>query len=379
MKENSDEGETKNNEDSEKTNRRVFKAKIFPLVWDNHEAIALILDDITHEKTIMELKVSDKNKDLVIAMISHELRTPLNGMLGLLEIIRKMLTQAEILPYLKACKNSSLLLLNLVNSILDFSQINNNKLKLVETEVSILDILAEVKSLFSNYCTTKELYLKTEVAPDVPRRILIDKTRLSQVLINLVGNAFKFTFKGGVKIIASLESEHPCRVKFEVEDSGIGIKEEDQEKLFKLFGRLEQHDKKVNTHGVGLGLTISNTIAILLNPLENKGIQVSSQYGKGTTFSFTVEVDIGKQDSSPLENVSFDSSNDKEISGTVVQKMSYYGNKERRLLHKISTFSKPSSKELLPSINHKLSTDFCLPNVLIRSTPKNLYAFVKQN
>ena len=372
-----DESIMENKESLELGARRVFKAKIFPLVWDNHEAIALVLDDITHEKTITELKISDKNKDLVIAMVSHELRTPLNGMLGLLEIIRKMLVQAEILPYLKACKNSSLLLLNLVNSILDFSQIKNNKLKLVETEVSIPELLSEIKSLFDNFCALKGLYLKMEVAPNVPKNILTDRTRLSQVLINLVGNAFKFTFEGGVKIIVSLESKKPCRIRFSVEDSGIGIKEEDQEKLFKLFGRLEQQDKKINTHGVGLGLTISNTIAMMLNPSENKGIQVSSIYGKGTSFYFAVQVnkkvkkEAESDESLDFGDSSFESDVERDASKTVVEKMANYEQKEKKGLHSVTTMNRVKSNCLLPNINSKSTLMPCPPEVLLKSVRIN--------
>ncbi len=133
------------------------------------------------------------------------------------------------------------------------------------------------------------LYLDTNIDPRVPNSINTDKGRLGQILINLLGNAFKFTFKGGVTIRVDLISQNPLRVRFSVDDTGIGIKKEDQEKLFKMYGKVEQQDKKINTHGVGLGLTISNTLATLLNPTENKGIQVESEVDIGTTFSFVVE------------------------------------------------------------------------------------------
>jgi len=145
--------------------KRVFEVKIFSLVWDEDEAIALALDDITKQKTITELKVTDKNKDLVIAMGSHELRTPLNGMLGLLNIAKTMIPDQEANSYLDACKNSGTFLLNLVNSILDMSQIQNKKLKLVYTKANIQDLLVEIKSLFESFCLTKILYLNIELAP----------------------------------------------------------------------------------------------------------------------------------------------------------------------------------------------------------------------
>jgi len=343
--------------------RRAFKVKIIPLIWDDKESIGLVLDDITHERTIMELKIADKNKDLVIAMVSHELRTPLNGMLGIIDIIEKMLVQADVLPYLTACKNSSLMLLNLVNSILDFSQIKNKKLKLVHSQVNLSDLLHEIKSLFDYFCVIKELYLNIEIDSGVPETINIDETRLRQILINLVGNALKFTFKGGVTIKVRLEES--LKLKFSVEDTGIGIKEEDQPKLFKLFGRLEHQDKKINTHGVGLGLTISNTIVMLLNPSQKKGIEVSSKHGKGTVFSFLVECDsqVEKTDSQEEEEEEEEGGSDQNLttlederknSLCIFEKLNTYQTEEDRELIPMENLSRCKSKHFLPTVDSRI-------------------------
>jgi len=177
---------------------------------------------------------------------------------------------------------------------LDFSQIKNNKLKLVYSEVSIENLLNEIKPLFDHFCRIKNLSLEVKISPLVPKFLTTDRTRLSQVLVNLLGNAFKFTFKGGVKISVNLESLSPCIIEFLIEDSGIGIKDEDKGKLFKLFGRIEHEDQNINTHGVGLGLTISNMLVVSLNPSMKSGITFNSEKGKGSTFSFTVE-DVKKE------------------------------------------------------------------------------------
>ena len=181
------------------------------------------------------------------------------------------------------------LLLSLVNSILDLSQIKNNKLTLIYAKIDVKETLDEIKALFNYFCVLKNLYLDVEIHPDVCKTINTDKNRLSQIIINLLGNAFKFTINGGITIKVEVESQDPYRIRFSVRDTGIGIKKEDQDKLFKLFGRLEHTDKKINTSGVGLGLTISNTLALLLNPSEQKGIEVVSESDKGSTFSFAVE------------------------------------------------------------------------------------------
>ena len=277
--------------------KKVYKAKLFMLTWDDEEeALAVMLDDVTKQKRIIELKIADKNKDLVIATVSHELRTPLNGMLGLLDIAKSKILPPEnpVHSYLNACKNNGLLLLSLINSILDLSQIKNNKFKLVHSKISIHDLLNEIKSLFEYSCVLKKLDLKIEIDPQIPKIITTDKNRLSQILINLLGNAFKFTFQGGITVKATLNSTLPARIKFSVIDTGIGIKQEDQKKLFKLFGRLDQEDKTVNTGGVGLGLTISTSLACLLSSSNQAGINLESEFGKGSTFSFVIDCQLSQ-------------------------------------------------------------------------------------
>ena len=277
--------------------KKMYKAKLFLLTWDDEEeALAVMLDDITKQKRIVELKIADKNKDLVIATVSHELRTPLNGMLGLLDIAKSKISPSEtpVHSYLNACKNNGLLLLSLINSILDLSQIKNNKFKLVHSKVSIHELLNEIKSLFEYSCVLKKLDLNLEVDPQIPKLITTDKGRLSQILINLLGNAFKFTFQGGITVKATLNSTLPARIRFSVIDTGIGIKQEDQKKLFKLFGRLDQEDKTVNTGGVGLGLTISTSLACLLSSSNQAGINLESEYGKGSIFSFVIDCQLSQ-------------------------------------------------------------------------------------
>ena len=332
----------------EEGRKRVFKVKIFPLLWDDTEAISMVMDDITQQKIIMELKVADKNKDLVIATVSHELRTPLNGMLGLLDIINKNTESPENLSYIRACKNTGTLMLNLVNSILDLNQIRNKKLKLAFTKVPIRDLMEEVKSLFDYDCSLRQLYLKIEVAPDVPKKIVTDRGRLTQILVNLLGNAFKFTFEGGVTIKVELESLDPCRLRFSVQDTGIGISKEDQERLFKMYGKIEQQDKKINTNGIGLGLTISNTLAILLDSAGNKPIEVESEVGKGTCFSFLVQ----SQDKA-LENIDLDS-----ISLTEISPIEYKEESDVTVMKKVSMYTMNNNENFSKMLGSSQDLDF---------------------
>jgi len=126
-----------------------------------------------------------------------------------------------------------------------------------------------------------------EVAREVPRFIVTDQNRRRQILINLIGNALKLTFEGGVNISVQMDPEQKENIKFCVEDTGIGVKEEDKAKLFKMYGRLDQADPKTNTQGIEFGLEISNQLTRLLGDGGNNGgIKFSSQVGKGTSFTF---------------------------------------------------------------------------------------------
>ena len=337
--------------------RRTFKIKIFIFMWDGSESLAIVLDDITNQRKISELKVLDKNKDLVIATVSHELRTPLNGMLGLLDIVKKTIKQQDAIPYIDACHNSGILLLNLVNSILDLSQIKNNKLKLVYSKIGLWEFLMDIKSLFDYFCVMKNLYLKIDVDKSLPRYIMTDRNRLSQIIINLLGNAFKFTFEGGVTIkVEPVDTIH--KIKFSIIDTGLGIRKEDQEKLFKMFGKIEQEDKKINTNGVGLGLTISNTLAMLLDPsINGKGISVESEPNKGSKFSFTIQDQIAPVCSNDLSAISFENVSTQDLEEEkgipVIEKVS------RHTMNRISFHTKSRSVSIQtqqPHFPNKRST-----------------------
>jgi len=257
------------------------------IVWDDQPSIAIILRDITEQHTIMSLKIADAQKDNVLATVSHELRTPLNGMLGMIQIMEKKIREPELLGYLEVCKNSGSLLVSLVNSILDVNQIRANKLKLVPEKIDLYGLLSGVKALFDFQCKKKGIFLTIKISQITC--VVTDKNRLSQILINLVGNAIKFTSKGGITITACQSRENSDYVKFSVEDTGVGIKDADKGKLFKVFGKLDNDDERINCQGVGLGLNISDNIARVLCQEEKlKGISVDSQFGVGTTFSFLI-------------------------------------------------------------------------------------------
>ena len=267
-----------------------------PFLWDGKAAFALIIDDHRSSETLKSLTLASQYKDKVIATVSHELRIPLNSIIGMIQLLEKEILQPHLLNYLKVCLNSAKMLLNLVNSILDLDQIKNSKLKLNPQKNKLNNILEEITGLFEFQCQQKQLFFQVESDPNIKNFIYTDKSRLVQILINLLGNALKFTFKGGITLSVEQDVLKDDSIKFSVKDTGTGIKSQDQAKLFQMYGKLETTES-INTQGIGLGLNISNTLAKLLNEeKEGSGIKVESEFGKGSTFSFVIKKELQIQE-----------------------------------------------------------------------------------
>jgi len=265
---------------------RIFEIKIFPIIWEDAKGYTIIMNDITSQEMILSMKIADANKDKVIATVSHELKTPINAMLGIIEIV----ISPEVKKYCVLCKNNAKLLLHIVNSIPDLQLVRKQKLHLNPEKFSLKEKVEEIRDLFEYLCKEKGLYLNLELSPNLPEEIYTDKNRLTQILINLVGNAVKFTFHGGITLSAHRVDDPTGEIIISIKDTGIGIKNEEKDRLFKMFGKLED-ENRVNTQGVGLGLTISNSLAIYLNnDIVNKRgqIEVDSEFGKGSTFTFRI-------------------------------------------------------------------------------------------
>ena len=246
----------------------------------------LILNDLTVQESLISLQIADANKDKALSTVSHELRTPITALLGMFELMEGQTQDSLILQNLDICKSNAKLLLNIVNSILDLQLIRANKLKIFQEDCDIYKIMENIQALFRVPASQKDIQIELDLDPSLPREIYTDKQRLTQILINLTANALKFTFHGSITLGARSDSVHPERIWFWVKDTGIGIKEQDIQKLFKMFGKLED-PQKINTQGVGLGLTISNNLVKLLNQNdEESGMRVESVLNKGTTFSF---------------------------------------------------------------------------------------------
>jgi len=225
-----------------------------------------------------------KAKSDFLATMSHEIRTPLNGVLGIADMLASTeLSEAQD-EYVNLIRMSGNTLLALINDILDFSKIESGRLEMESVSISTRSFLKETLALQVHAAQAKGLTLKSEINPLVPEFTLGDACRLRQILINLVGNALKFTKKGGVDVTLRMQArEGKPHLLFQVRDTGVGIAEENLKRLFQAYSQAESSTTR-QYGGTGLGLSISK----LLVGLMGGSIWVESMPGQGSTFSFAI-------------------------------------------------------------------------------------------
>ena len=237
------------------------------------------------KKSTQRLEKTLYFKELFLANMSHEIRTPMNGIIGMLDILRldKELNENQK-DYVDTIYGSSKRLMTILNNILDLSKIQENKMVLKPENIDLSNLLERLISTFKAVAGQKGVKLNYLIADNVPVHVFIDGNRLLQILSNLVGNAIKFTNKGSVTVELKeyTKTEDGYLYKIDVIDTGIGINEESQKKIFEEFFQLDY----VHGQGTGLGLTISKKLTWLLGG----EISVVSKSGSGSTFSFTFKV-----------------------------------------------------------------------------------------
>ena len=237
------------------------------------------------EKLMHQAETSNEAKSLFLANMSHEIRTPMNAICGMADLLLDEKLTEQGREYADTIKSSGEGLLSIINDILDFSKIESGKMPIIPEEYYFVSLVHEVMSMMDVRVKDKPVDLIAKVPDDVPRKLYGDTGRVKQILINIMGNAVKFTQEGSVTLSISWEAQNQDvgRLIFSIADTGVGIKEED---LAKLFDSFEQVDMKKNrgVEGTGLGLSISRLL------VENMGghISVKSKYGEGSTFTFDI-------------------------------------------------------------------------------------------
>lgn len=237
---------------------------------------------------------ANKAKSVFLATMSHEIRTPMNGVIGMAALLSSTSLTAEQEEYVETIKTSGDALLTVINDILDFSKIESGNMELEEHDFDLRDCVEGVLDVFAEKVTHLNLDLVYLIDHDVPSHIIGDSIRLRQVLINLVGNAIKFTTQGeifiGVKVVRTEIND--LELLFEIRDTGIGIPRDKLNRLFKAFSQVDSSTTR-KYGGTGLGLAISEKLVTLMGG----EINVKSEPGVGTTFYFTIKSKIGVKQS----------------------------------------------------------------------------------
>mgnify|MGYP000880085624 CR=1 FL=1 len=323
---------------------RHYTLKFALSIYNEKKVIVANINDTTEREALRTLQDDNNYKTRLFASVSHELRTPLNGSINFTEQalndpdIPQSAKNNFILPALR----SNRMLLSLINDFLDFSQMQANKLRLVFEPKNIIETAKECIELLEIQASKRGIGLKLESLISPNREIILsDHNRLKQIILNFLSNAVKFTFEGSV--VLSLEeiaiSEyHGIRIK--CSDTGIGIDEENQAKLFKAFEKIELgSNSKINATGVGLGLVISNNLAELLNQgapaSDNRSIQFVSIPSKGSNFWVDI-IDREMLENRPLHSLNSDRFSEKDLTEK------HHDETELRCDHNLSTKRKRS-------------------------------------
>lgn len=274
------------------------------------DRMAVFLDRMTteYEKKAIEAESANIAKSAFLSNMSHEIRTPINAIIGMNEMILREGKDESIIKYAQDVKSASNSLLGLVNDILDFSKIEAGKMSIIPVEYEFASVINDVYNIIKKRAEDKGIEIKIDVDPTIPSVLYGDEIRIKQVITNLLTNAVKYTEQGSITLSVKKTKEgellkghskfereacfrNPVELNIAVTDTGIGIKEEDRDKLFLAFQRIEEK-KNRTIEGTGLGLNITASLLRLMGSELN----VESTYGEGSTFYFHIEQGIVRED-----------------------------------------------------------------------------------
>ncbi len=275
-----------------------FQAEYFPdIVNGEVKGYVVLVTDVTDlEQTKAQAVAANAAKSAFLANMSHEIRTPMNAVLGMLQLMHGTPLNARQQDYLGKAEASAQSLLGIINDILDFSKIEAGKLELDPNPFNLAALVNELRTIFEANLRGKRLELRYEIDPDIPPVLVGDALRLHQILINLGGNAIKFTPAGSVTLqvqrmsqSTGVDGQQFVRLKWSVIDTGIGISAQAQERLFSAFSQAESSTTR-RFGGTGLGLAISQR----LTELMGGELKLQSAPGAGSTFSFETDLPVSE-------------------------------------------------------------------------------------
>ncbi len=259
----------------------------------------LFIDMTEYVDAVERAEAADKAKGNFLANMSHEIRTPMNAINGMAEFILRDSRDEMAVRHATMIKSASGTLLSIINDILDFSKIESGKMEIINDSYQLSSLINDVATMIKIRLNDKAVTLDLDIEEGIPNALYGDEVRFKQVLINIMGNSVKFTHEGTITLRMRFkqEDERHARLFVEIADTGIGIKEEDLDKLFSTFTQVDTRRNRA-VEGTGLGLAISKRIVEMMDG----HIGVSSTYGEGTTFAFDIRNEV--EDWTPIGAIS---------------------------------------------------------------------------
>lgn len=257
------------------------------------------------KRLVLQTEDANRAKTNFVSNMSHEIRTPMNSIVGITEILLRSRHSPKEQEYLLNIQSSGRVLLTIINDVLDCSKMEAGKMQLFDEPYDTCSLFHDLRISMENRIGHSGLELIYDIDQDIPCKLKGDMGRIRQVIINLVNNAIKYTEKGSVRFSVHVRQKNTDKVMlyYEVADTGIGIRKEDQKILFDAFQRVEM-DRNRYVEGTGLGLTISQNLVNMMGGV----IEVESEYGKGSRFFFTIEQTI--IDPTPVSAVNYNGQKD---------------------------------------------------------------------